>query len=57
MNGRIEYLERVSGDEKAALLEFFYDRAFPEPNSGCWFWVGPSKTRRKDGCQDRKSVV
>jgi len=27
----------------AALSERFYDKVMPEPNSGCWLWVGSER--------------
>ena len=32
-------------------IKFYFDESFiPEPNSGCWLWMGPTLTRGGYGC-------
>lgn len=47
----LERLIKSEGPSRAAFIEYFLDRAFPEPNSGCWFWVGTSSTDKRSGRQ------
>lgn len=31
------------------IMDMFPDRVSPEPNSGCWLWTGPNRSRWRGG--------
>ena len=46
------------GPKSKSIKEEFEDRFIPEPNSGCWLWIGPIfKLRGGYGCFNYKTEL
>jgi len=55
--GRVRHLETALEQGPEAVIEFAWCHSIPEPNSGCWLWLGPTNNAYYGWLRDpRKSI-